>query len=278
MSLGQPIEVADVLFVRMGRDHFCDFRFHAPKMPCKRPPHLGRAGIDCDPIVNDRREQFPEQQRDGVGQHPIQKQNRQLAVQQIKSLVVSPGENTRPLCRSLDGRPQDERQPNEEAQCVARPKCTESCLPPHRFWFRNPASATATLTEGISVLSDEPIEQPSRIAKGEPLSHSTNEPSRREQTRQTSDGVPADMDFAFGSDNMQLPQAFIHLEPGVHRWKGLCADGQADGLVLAVESTSATKHKPDKSHIARRRGLGTLCLHCVFGQVFRRCPRPSIHA
>ena len=36
---------------------------------------------------------------------------------------------------------------------------------------------------------------------------------------------------------MQLPQAFIHPEPGVHRRQGVCADGQADGHVLAVEST-----------------------------------------
>jgi hypothetical protein len=49
----------------MGRDHFCDFQFQLPKVTGKRPPHLGGTGVDCDPVINDRREQFPEQQRDG---------------------------------------------------------------------------------------------------------------------------------------------------------------------------------------------------------------------
>jgi hypothetical protein len=30
------------------------------------------------------------------------------------------------------------------------------------------------------------------------------------------DGIPADMDFTFGSDDLQLPQAFIQIEPGIN--------------------------------------------------------------
>ena len=34
---------------------------------------------------------------------------------------------------------------------------------------------------------------------------------------------------------MQLPQAFIHLEPGIHCEQNFCADGQADRRALAIE-------------------------------------------
>ena len=44
------------------------------------------------------------------------------------------------------------------------------------------------------------------------------------------------MDFASGSNNMQLPQTIIQIEPRINGGQHLCADGQADGLVLAVES------------------------------------------
>jgi hypothetical protein len=73
------------------------------------------------------------------------------------------------------------------------------------------------------------------MAKGVPLSHSADEPRGREQTRQTRDGIPADMDFTLGSDDVQLPQAFIRIEPGVNGGQDVCADGQADGLVLMIE-------------------------------------------
>ena len=173
--------------------------------------------IDGDPVVNDRREQFPEQQRDGVGQHPVQKQNRELAIRQIKSLVVRPSKDVRSLPRSLDTRPQDERHPNEETQRVARPKRSQLSLPSHRFWFCNPARASPTLAERISIFGDEAVEEPSCTAKREALSQCADEPCRREQTRQASDGIPADMDFACGGDDMQLSQAFIHLESGIDR-------------------------------------------------------------
>ncbi len=113
-----------MLLVGMGSDDFRDFRFHLPKVTGKRPSHLGGAGIDGDPIVEHGREQFPKQQRHGVGQKPIQKQDRQLAVQKIEPLMVRSGENARSLCRGLDPCPQDKRQPNEESQSVARPKCS----------------------------------------------------------------------------------------------------------------------------------------------------------
>ena len=103
---------------------FVIFGFHLPKVTGERPSHLRRTGVDCNSVVKHRREQFPEQQRDGIGQHPVQKQNGQLAVQQIKPLVVGPGENARPLRPSLDARPQDERQPDEESQRVAGPERT----------------------------------------------------------------------------------------------------------------------------------------------------------
>jgi hypothetical protein len=75
----------------------------------------------------------------------------------------------------------------------------------------------ATLAEGISVLSNEPVEQPSCIAEGKPLSQCSNEPGGREQTRQTCDCIPPNKDSAFGSDHVQLPQAFIQVEPGIDR-------------------------------------------------------------
>ena len=73
------------------------------------------------------------------------------------------------------------------------------------------------------------------IAKGEPLSHSADEPRGREQTRQARDCIPADMDFTLGSDEVQLPQAFIQIEPGINGGQYVCADGPADGLVLMIE-------------------------------------------
>jgi hypothetical protein len=43
------------------------------------------------------------------------------------------------------------------------------------------------------------------------------------------------MDFTLGSDEVQLPQAFIQIEPGINGRQYVCADGQADGLVLMIE-------------------------------------------
>ncbi len=78
----------------------------------------------------------------------------------------------------------DKWEPNEEAQCVARPERAQPGLPPYDFWLCNAARAATTFAEGISVLGDEPVEQASRTAKGEPLSRRSYEPSRGEQTGQ----------------------------------------------------------------------------------------------
>jgi hypothetical protein len=43
------------------------------------------------------------------------------------------------------------------------------------------------------------------------------------------------MDFTFGGDDVQLPQAFIQIEPGINGRQEVCADGQADGLVPMIE-------------------------------------------
>jgi hypothetical protein len=129
--------------------------------------------------------------------------------------LVRPGEDTHSFSRSFDPCPQDERHPNEEAQCIARPERTEFCLSPNRLWFGNAARTAPALAERISVLSDESVERTPRIAKWEPLSQCTDEPRGRESTRQTCNGTPADVDFAFGSDYVQLLQAFIHLESGI---------------------------------------------------------------
>jgi hypothetical protein len=109
-------------------------------------------------------------------------------------------------------------------------------LPSYRFWFYYLAGPATTLAERISILGDESVEQASCIAEGESLSHNTNQPSGREQKRQTRDGIPADIDFTFGSDHVQLAQAFIHLESGIDRRQDRSADGQTDRLVLMVES------------------------------------------
>jgi hypothetical protein len=58
---------------------------------------------------NDRGEQFPDQQRDGVGQHSIQKQNRELAVQQVDAVLVRPARNICFFDLSFDTRPEDPR-------------------------------------------------------------------------------------------------------------------------------------------------------------------------
>jgi hypothetical protein len=132
-------------------------------------------------------------------------------------MVVGSGEDTYSLYCSAGARPEDKRQSNKEAQCIARPERAESSLPPDRFWLRYTASAAAALTEGVTVRRNEPIERPPKLAEGEPLSRYANEPGGREQTRQTGDSVPAYMDFAFGGDNMQLPQALLHPEPEIGR-------------------------------------------------------------
>ena len=108
--------------MRVRGNNLRDLRLHPVKVPCKRPSHLGRAGVDCDSIVKHRREQFPKQQRYGVGQQAIQKEDGQLAAQQIDPLVVCSGENIRSLRRRPDSRPKDKRQTDEEAQCIARPE------------------------------------------------------------------------------------------------------------------------------------------------------------
>ena len=69
---------------------------------------------------------------------------------------------------------------------------------------------------GISVGGNQPVEQPSRISKWETKSEYANQPSGPEQTSQIRDSVPADMNFTFGGDDMQLPQAILHPEPGIH--------------------------------------------------------------
>src|SRR5258708_12696776 len=91
----------------------------------------------------------------------------------------------------------DKWEPNEEAQCVARPERAQPGLPPYDFWLCNAARAATTFAEGISVLGDEPVEEASRAAKGEPLSRRSYEPSTGEQTRQTTTTVPADIAFTF---------------------------------------------------------------------------------
>ena len=56
------------------------------------------------------------------------------------------------------------------------------------------------------------------MAKGEPLSH--DYPISRVDGNKRAkhvDRIPADMDFPFRSDHMQLQQAFIYLETGIHR-------------------------------------------------------------
>jgi hypothetical protein len=90
-------------------------------------------------------------------------------------------------------------------------------VPPNRFWFGNAARAAPTLTQGISVFGNESVEPTPRIAKREPLSQCANEPSGREQVSQTRDRIPANKYFTSGCDDMQLPQAFIHLESGIDR-------------------------------------------------------------
>jgi hypothetical protein len=146
-----------------------------------------------------------------------------------------PGENTGSLGRSLDAGPQDKRQPNEKSERVARPERAEPGLSSQGFGFCNPTGAAATLAEGVPVPGDESIEQAACIAKRKPLPGFANQPSGGEQTRQTSDSVPADKDCAFRSDHVQLPQAIVHPEPGINAGQDLRANGQTARPVLEVE-------------------------------------------
>ena len=72
------------------------------------------------------------------------------------------------------------------------------------------------------------------MSERELISDRANQPRRAEQTGQRGDSNPADLDFTFGSDDMQLAQAFIQIEPGVYSGQDLCADGQADGGLTAL--------------------------------------------
>lgn len=105
-QVGKPVEVANVLLMRVSGDDLCDFGFQTPQMPGERPSHFGRAWIDCYSVVKNRREQFSEEQWDGVGQRSVQEQNCQLSVEQIKALVMGSSENAEPLSRRGYARPQ----------------------------------------------------------------------------------------------------------------------------------------------------------------------------
>ena len=83
-----------MFLMRMCSYDFRDLRCCLPQMVCERSPHLGRAGIDCDSIVDDRGEQLAKKHRDSVRQHAVEKQNGQLAVEQFQAAMVCPGENT----------------------------------------------------------------------------------------------------------------------------------------------------------------------------------------
>ena len=108
-----------MLFVRMCGDNFCDCCFDLAKVVLQRPAHLGRSGIDCHSIVEHRREQFAEQQRNRIGKEPIQKQDGQLAVEQIEPTMICSDEDAQSLDRGPYACPQHKRQPNEEPQRVA---------------------------------------------------------------------------------------------------------------------------------------------------------------
>src|SRR5208282_1929775 len=163
-------------------------------------------------------------------------QDGQLALQQIEPLVVRPHENDRSLRPCLDARPQDKWQPNQEAPRIARPERTQFCLPSYRFWFCYPARPAPTLAEQVSVLSDEPVQQLSCVAKRKTLSQCADDPCGLKQTRQTRDGIPADMDFTFRGNDMQLTKTLFHSESGIDCRQDLCGDGEAHCLVLVVES------------------------------------------
>jgi hypothetical protein len=52
---------------------------------------------------------------------------------------------------------------------------------------------------------------------------------------QMGDRVPPDANFTFGSDDVQLPQAVFHAEPGIHGWQNLRANRQRYRSILVIE-------------------------------------------
>ena len=70
---------------------------------------------------------------------------------------------------------------------------------------------------------------------------------------------------------MQLPQAFIHIEPGINGRQYVCADGQAEGLVLMIEGSQPRNASltnlalPVIEHSVRR--LCAMLLIIVFGDL-----------
>jgi hypothetical protein len=139
------------------------------------------------------------------------------------------------MCRSLDAGPQHKWRANEKSERVARPERAEPGLPLHRFWFCNPARAAATFAERVPIPGNESVEQSTCITKRKQLPRCANQPSGGEQTRQTSDSIPADKNCAIRSEHVQLPQAIIHPEPGINAGQDLRADGQTSRLVLEIE-------------------------------------------
>src|ERR1700736_3185872 len=108
-------------------------------------------------------------------------------------------------------------------------------MPSYCFWFGNPARTPTTFTEGVSVLSDKSVEQSPSIPERKPLSRRANHPRRPEQSSQTSNSIPTDVDFTLRSNNVQLSQTFIQIETRVHCWQSLCEDRQTNSLVLVIE-------------------------------------------
>src|SRR5262252_4750991 len=100
-----------MLFMGMGGDNLCDCRLDLAKVPLKRFAHFGPSGVDSNPSVEHCGEELAKKQGNRVWQCPIQKQDGQLAIEQIEPPMVCSPENADPLNRSPDTCPHNKRQP-----------------------------------------------------------------------------------------------------------------------------------------------------------------------
>jgi len=209
----------------------------APQMAGERTPHARRARIDQHPVIDDGGKQLAEQQRDDIGRNAAQKCDGQPAAQEIEAPAEGAEMRDHLTNEFTRSRTHDQGHAQEQPDEVAAPEGGKEGLAAHLLGARDAAGTATAFADGVSISRDEAIASVSNPAERRHTSKPTDQESKREQSCQYGNRIPATIQLPGSGDDVEFTQAVVELEIGMDLGEGLRINGESNDLVLTVEQT-----------------------------------------
>lgn len=209
----QPIEIANMFFMRVGADDALDLADgNSPPVFRQGTAHFWRAGINNHAVIEDRRKQFPKEEWHYIREEPVQIEDGELSPEKIRSAMMSQEENRHPFERTANGTPYHQRETDKESGTVAEPKRAGTCLLADGIKLCYAAGSAATFAQRMAIARDEPISKLAQLFKWQNASRCPDNPCPGRQASEPRNCVPSSVQTPIGTEHMELAQTGIKVQ------------------------------------------------------------------